>query len=405
VKKVMVGNHAVSWGVQLARAEVIAAYPITPQTQIVEELAEMCADGRLAARFIKVESEHSAMAACIGASAAGTRAFTATSSQGLLLMHELLHWAGLGRLPIVMADINRAVAPGWNIWTDQNDTLSQRDTGWVQLYCETNQEVLDTTVQAFRLAETVDLPVMIVLDAFYLSHTSEPVDIPEAAEVDAFLPRREARLKLDVNNPHAFGALTTPAVYMEMRLRQQEAFDEVRRVYPRIEDDWAARFGRRYGAIEPYHAEDAETLLVTSGTITSTARHVVNERRARGDRVGLVKVKMFRPFPTDALRKALAGVTRVAVLDRNISPGRSGIFAEEIRAALYDLPAGRRPRLDGYIVGLGGRDVTPAVIEECLDRTPDAAPAGGRIAQPAAAGEAASDGAGAREDIWVGVKP
>jgi pyruvate/2-oxoacid:ferredoxin oxidoreductase alpha subunit len=389
VKKVMIGNHAVSWGVQLARAEVVAAYPITPQTQIVEELAEMCADGRLEARFIKVESEHSAMAACIGAAAAGARAFTATSSQGLLLMHELLHWAGLGRLPIVMADINRAVAPGWNIWTDQNDTLAQRDTGWIQLYCETNQETLDSTVQAFKLAEDVDLPVMIVLDAFYLSHTSEPVDVPEARDVDAFLPRREARLKLDVNDPRTFGALAPPSAYMEMRLRQQEAFDRARVAFHEIDAEWGRIFGRRYGAIEAYRAEGAEVLLVTSGTITSTARHVVNVRRERGEQVGLVKVKMFRPFPGALLREALGGVPQVAVLDRNISPGRGGIFAEEIRAALYDLPPRRRPRLDGYIVGLGGRDVTPAVIEECLDRTRAGGP----------------DAAHAREDLWVGVKP
>ena len=400
MKKMMVGNHAVSWGVKLARAEVIAAYPITPQTQIVEELAEMTADGRLAARFIKVESEHSAMAACIGAAATGVRAFTATSSQGLLLMHELLHWAGLGRLPIVMADINRAVAPGWSIWTDQNDTLAQRDTGWVQLYCETNQEVLDTTVQGFKLAETVDLPVMIVLDAFFLSHTSEPVDVPDQAEVDAFLPRREARLKLDVHDPHAFGALTTPAVYMELRLRQQEAFDRAREAFAAVDREWAERFGRGYGALESYRTEDAEIVLVTSGTITSTTRHVVNERRARGERIGLVKVKMFRPFPTGPLRDALSHVPAVAVLDRNISPGHGGIFAEEIRAALYDLPPGRRPRIDGYVVGLGGRDVTPAVIEDCLERT--------RRSQAEAAAAAANGGAEreiAREDIWVGVKP
>ncbi|MCH7527643.1 MAG: pyruvate ferredoxin oxidoreductase, partial [Planctomycetes bacterium] len=170
MKKVMMGNHAVSWGAKLARVEVISAYPITPQTQVVEELSEMCSDGELAARYIKVESEHSAMAVCIGASAAGVRTFTATSSQGLALMHELLHWAALGRHPVVMANINRALAPGWNIWTDQNDSLSQRDTGWIQLYCETAQEVLDTTVQAFKLAEVVNLPVMILLDAFYLSH-------------------------------------------------------------------------------------------------------------------------------------------------------------------------------------------------------------------------------------------
>jgi len=388
VKKVIVGNHAVSWGVSLARAEVIAAYPITPQTQIVEELAEMCADGRLAARFIKVESEHSAMAACIGAAAAGARAFTATSSQGLLLMHELLHWAGLGRLPIVMADINRAVAPGWNIWTDQNDTLAQRDTGWVQLYCENNQEVLDTTVQAFRLAETVSLPVMVVLDAFFLSHTSEPVDIPEPAAVDAFLPKREAALRLDPADPRAFGALATPAVYMEMRLRQQEAFDRVHDALESIDADWGRRFGRSWGAIETYRTDDADTVLVTSGTVTSTARHVVHERRARGEKVGLLKVKMFRPFPTRRLREALAGIPRVAVLDRNISPGHGGIFAEELRSALYDVADWLRPRVDGYVVGLGGRDVTPAVIEDCLDRT-----------RAAAASNAS------REDLWVGVKP
>jgi len=399
MKKVMVGNHAVSWGVTLARAEVIAAYPITPQTQIVEELAEMCADGRLNARFIKVESEHSAMAACIGASAAGVRTFTATSSQGLLLMHELLHWAGLGRLPVVMADINRAVAPGWNIWTDQNDTLAQRDTGWVQLYCENNQEVLDTTVQSFKLAEEVELPVMLVLDAFYLSHTSEPVDIPDAAAVAEFLPPRVARYKLDVNDPHAFGALTRPDAYMELRMRQQEAMDRARDVFEEIDAEWERRFGRRWGAIEAVGVEGADVVLVTSGTITSTARHVLNERRARGERVGLVKVKMFRPFPTALLREALAGVPTVAVLDRNISPGHGGIFAEELRSALYDLEPSKRPRVFGFVLGLGGRDVTPAVIDECIDRA-RAGAAGSRETVPAGAGAVPG-----REDLWVGVRP
>jgi pyruvate/2-oxoacid:ferredoxin oxidoreductase alpha subunit len=390
VKKVIMGNHAVSWGVQLARAEVIAAYPITPQTQIVEALSEMCASGDLKARFIKVESEHSDMAACIGASATGARAFTATSSQGLALMHELLHWAGGGRLPIVMADVNRAMAPGWTVWTDQNDSLSQRDTGWIQLYCETNQEVLDTTIQSFKLAEAVDLPVMLVLDAFYLSHTSEPVDIPEAAEVDAFLPPRTARYRLDTSDPHAYGALTTPAVYMEMRLRQQEAMERARVVLDEIDAEWGKRFGRRYGAIEAYRMEGAELALVTSGTITSTSRQVVNDLRERGEKVGLVKVRMFRPFPGEALRGALGGVPQVAVLDRNISPGHSGIFAEELRAALYDLPPGRRPAIHGYIVGLGGRDVTPATILDCIARARAAA-------KPSTAPEP--------EDIWVGVTP
>jgi pyruvate/2-oxoacid:ferredoxin oxidoreductase alpha subunit len=390
VKKVIMGNHAVSWGVKLARAEVIAAYPITPQTQVVEALSEMVGDGSLHARFIPVESEHSAMAACIGASSAGVRTFTATSAQGLALMHEVLHWAAGARLPIVMANINRAMAPGWTVWTDQNDSLSQRDTGWIQFYCESNQEVLDTTIQSFKLAETVDLPVMIVLDAFYLSHTSEPVDIPEQAAVDAFLPKRNARLKLDIEDPHAFGALAPPNIYMEIRKRQQEAMDQAHGVFDEVEAEWDKRFGRRYGAIEEYRTEGADAILVTSGTVTSTARYVVDQRREKGEAVGLLKVKMFRPFPTERLRRALAGRKSVAVLDRNISPGHGGIFAEEIRAALYDVELTRRPAIYGYIIGLGGRDVTPAVIEECLDRTREAARAGR---------------APEREDLWVGVRP
>ena len=386
MKKVIVGNHAVAWGAQRARVEVIAAYPITPQTQVVEKLSEMCADGSLPARYIKVESEHSAMAACIGASATGARTFTASSSQGLLYMHEMLHWASGGRHPVVMADINRSLGPGWNIWTDQNDSLSQRDTGWVQLYCETNQEVLDTTIQAFRLAEALDLPVMLMLDGFYLSHTAEAVDIPDQEMVDRFLPGRVARRTLDVNDPHAFGALVRPDSYMEMRWLQQEAMRQVPRVLENIEADWMRMFGRSYGAVESYHAEDAELLLVTSGTVTSTARFVVDQRRAKGERIGLVKVKMFRPFPTDLLRAALAGVDRVAVLDRNISPGHGGIFAEELRAALYDLPAEDRPLIFGYVLGLGGRDITPAVIDEVIERTRQGAPS-------------------EREDLWVGVNP
>jgi pyruvate ferredoxin oxidoreductase alpha subunit len=385
VKKVIVGNHAVSWGVKLARAEVISAYPITPQTQVVEQLSEMCASGELAARFIKVESEHSAMAACLGAAAAGARAFTATSSQGLALMHELLHWASGARHPIVMADINRALGPGWNIWTDQTDSLSQRDTGWIQLYCETNQEVLDTTIMSFRLAEQVNLPVMLVLDAFYLSHTAEPVDIPDAALVDAFLPKRQAKLKLDTADPHSFNALVRPDDYMEMRHSLQQAMREARTAFDEVEETWEQSFGRRYGAVEAYHTEDAELVLVASGTMVSTARHVVDQRRAAGERVGLVKVKMFRPFPTETLRDALAGVEKVAVLDRNLSPGRSGIFAEEIRAALYDVPPDDRPQLFGYVLGLGGRDIRPDTLESVIDRT-----------RAAAAPE--------REDLWVGVE-
>jgi pyruvate/2-oxoacid:ferredoxin oxidoreductase alpha subunit len=385
VRKVIVGNHAVSLGVRLARCEVISAYPITPQTQVVEMLAEMCATGELDARFIKVESEHSAMAACVGASATGVRTFTATSSHGLAYMHEMLHWAAGGRLPVVMANVNRALGPGWNIWMDQSDSLAQRDTGWIQLYCETNQEVLDTTIQAFRLAEAVSLPVMVVLDAFYLSHTSEPVDIPEQALVDRFLPRRSAQHRLDPAEPHAFGALVRPDDYMEMRRDQQDAMERTHAALASVATEWAQLTGRDWPAAEAYRADDADVLLVTSGTITSTARDVIDRRRADGDRIGLVKVKMFRPFPTALLRSLLCGARRIAVLDRNLSPGHGGIFAEELRSALYDLPAAERPLLFGYVLGLGGRDVTPATIEEVIDRTREAV-------QPE------------REDLWVGVR-
>ena len=383
MRKVIVGNHAVSWGVKLARAEVIAAYPITPQTQIVEELSEMCASGELNARFIKVESEHSAMAACVGASATGARAFTASSSQGLALMHEMLHWAGSGRLPIVLADVNRALGPGWNIWTDQTDSLAQRDTGWIQLYCETNQEVLDTTIMAFRLAEQVDLPVMVVLDAFFLSHTAEPVDIPEQELVDRFLPPRRARYKLDVDDPHSYGALVRPDDYMEMRWHLQDAMHDAVARFDGVETEWATLVGRSYGAVESYRTEDADIALVTSGTITSTARHVIDQHRENGEKIGLVKIKMFRPFPTDALRRALAGIDRVAVLDRNFSPGQGGIFAAELRSALYDVPAEDRPAIYGYVLGLGGRDVTPAVLDGIIDH----------VRMP---------GIPARADLWVG---
>jgi len=364
-KKVLMGNHAVSYGARLARVEVIAAYPITPQTQVVEELAEMCARGELRAKFIKVESEHSAMAACIGASATGARAFTATSSQGLLLMHEMLHWAAGARLPIVMANINRALAPPWSIWSEQTDSLSQRDTGWLQFYCESNQEVLDTTIQAFKISERVLLPSMIILDAFFLSHTYEPVEIPAQEAVDEFLPPYEPQIKLDVDDPHAFGALVGPDGYYEFRYKIQQAFEEAKRVITEVGEEFGERFGRAYGLVEPFYLDDAEVVLVTSSTITSTARAVVNERRARGERVGLLKIRVFRPFPVEAVRRFLLGVPKVAVIDRNLSLGHHGIFHAELKSALYRQR--NAPAVFGFVAGLGGRDVTPQTIHQILD--------------------------------------
>ena len=222
MKEVLEGSHAVSEAARLARIQVVAGYPITPQTHIIEALSAHCADGSLDARYIPVESEHSAMAAVIGAAAAGVRAFTATSSHGLALMHEMLHWAAAARLPIVMGEVNRALGPGWNIWMDQSDSLAQRDTGWIQLYCEDAQDALDTTLIAFRLAEAVNLPVMVVIDAFFVSHTFEPVDVPDQAAVDRFLPPIEPRIRIDVDNPRSLYPMVGPPAFMEMRRNMQD---------------------------------------------------------------------------------------------------------------------------------------------------------------------------------------
>lgn len=367
MKRVMMGNHAVSIGAQLAHVDVIAAYPITPQTGIVEELAELSAKGDLDAKFVKVESEHSAMASCIGASAGGSRAFTATSSQGLALMHEVLHWAAGARLPIVMAEVNRAMAPAWSIWSEQTDSLAQRDTGWLQIYCESNQEVLDTTLQAFKIAEQVKLPTMIVLDAFFLSHTSEPVEIPDQADVDAFLPPYEPTVKMDVEDPHAFGSLVMPDGYYEFRHKIQQGFDEAKDAIDEIGHEYGERFGRFYGQVEEYRTDDADVVLATASTITSTARDVVDERRSHGEKVGLLKIRAFRPFPFEAVRAALLGVPKVAVLDRNLSFGHHGIFHAELKSALYGQPDA--PPIFGFVAGLGGRDITPDTIHEVVDMT------------------------------------
>ena len=367
MEKVIMGNHAVSYGAMLARTQVIAAYPITPQTQIVEMLSEICANGLLDAKFIKVESEHSAMAACIGASSAGARAFTATSGHGLALMHEMLHWAAGARLPIVMANVNRAMGPGWSIWTEQTDSLAQRDTGWLQFYCESNQEILDSVIQAFKIAEQVLLPTMVVLDAFVLSHTEEPVDIPDQELVDRYLPPYHARYKLDTGDPHAFSALVAPSHYMELRYKIQKAMEEAVEAARQADEEFRKVFGRSYGLVEKYRLEGAEVVLVTSATITSTARVVVDELREEGHKIGLLKMRMFRPFPAEDVRDALVGARKVAVIDRNISFGHGGIFAEEIKSALYN--GAHRPPIFGFIIGLGGRDVTPASIRGIAEYT------------------------------------
>lgn len=360
---VIEGTHAASYAVKLAGVQVIAAYPITPQTGVVEKLSEIVSRRELDAKFIKVESEHSAMACCIGASITGARAFTATSSQGLALMHELLHWASGSRLPIVMVNVNRAMAPPWSIYVDHNDSLSQRDTGWLQFYAESNQEVLDTVLHAYKIAEKVLLPVMINLDAFVLSHTSEPVAIPKQELVDEFLPKRDAQFKVDPDNPHAYGALVGPDAYMEMRYKLFQAMEDSREVIRKVDSEYAEKFGRSYGGmVEEYCTEGAEVVILTSATAVSTARIAVDELRSLGFPVGLVKLRTFRPFPVEELRSIAQRVGKIGVLDRNISFGATGMIYQETKAVLYNAPV--RPRLFGFIAGLGGRDITTETIKD-----------------------------------------
>ncbi len=362
MKKVLEGSHAVAEAVRLAKVQVISAYPITPQTHIVEILSDYVTTGKMNAKYLRVESEHSCMAALIGAQSAGVRTFTATCSQGLALMHELLHWASGARLPIVMGEVNRALAPGWNIWSDQTDSLAQRDTGWMQLYCEDSQEVLDTTIMAYRLAERVNLPAMVVLDAFFLSHTYEPVDVPEQEEVDRFLPPYSPAFILDPKHPYSLSPLVTPIAYLEMRHDIALAMEDALAIFDEVEGEFARIMGRRYGMVEAIDCDDAEIIFVTTGTVTSTARLALEELRSRGEKVGALKIKLFRPFPLEAVRQALGKTRKVIVVDRNFSFGASGIFAQEVRAALCNVPG--HPPVFGYIAGLGGRDITTQMLSD-----------------------------------------
>ena len=367
--RVLTANQAAAWGAFLARPHVVAAYPITPQTTIIETLADLVAGDPERTRFINVESEHSALSACVGAAYVGARTFTATSAQGLLLMHEIIHWAAGARLPIVMVNVNRAVAPGWSIWTDQNDSLAQRDTGWMQVYCTSAQNVLDTVIMAYRVAETVQVPVMVVLDAFVLSHTAEPVEIPDQTMVDTFLPTRQPVFRIDVRRPAAFGGLLRPEHYQEMRQKLHAALFAAIDVWNDVVQAWHRLTGRWWPMVEPYRCEDAEVVLVTSATPSVTAEEVIDDYRARGERIGLLRLRLFRPFPIDPVRPLLRGVPKVAVLDRNCSYGHHGIWFQELKSALYALPDAERPRMYGYIAGLGGRDITPETIRRIIETT------------------------------------
>ncbi|MBI2528317.1 MAG: pyruvate ferredoxin oxidoreductase [Candidatus Rokubacteria bacterium] len=370
-RMLLTGNHAAAYGALLAKPQVIPVYPITPQTPVLEKLLELAEAGELTGEMITVESEHSGMAACISASLAGARVFTATASQGIALMHEMLHFAAGARTPVVMVNVNRTLASPWGFWADQTDSLSQRDTGWMQFYCESGQEALDTVLQAYRVAESVLLPAMVVIEAMYISHTLEPVEVPEAALVAGFLPPFEPTLRLDPGQPRSVGGVTTPAQWRQNRLAMQEAMTlalgavaEAGRLYGELT-------GRAYGATESYRTEDAEVVLVAAGGMAGTAREAVDRLRQAGIAAGLLRLRLFRPFPGAEIAEGLAGAARVAVVDRNCSVGSGGIFCQEVRAALSSLGQGAVPVLS-YIAGLGGVNVPPErmmrIVTDALGR-------------------------------------
>jgi pyruvate ferredoxin oxidoreductase alpha subunit len=359
------GSRAVAETVARCRPEVIAAYPISPQTHIVEGLSRLIADGTLApCEYRNVESEHSALSVCIGASATGARTYTATASQGLLHMAEPVYNAsGLG-LPIVMTIANRAIGSPINIWNDHSDVMSQRDCGWIQLHATSNQEAADLHVQAFRLAEELSLPVMVCMDGFVLTHAVEAVAVPGAAEVDAFLPPFEPRQVLDTADPLTIGAMVGPEAFTEVRYLVHARHLSALEAIPRIAGEFAAAFGRRSGGlVHRYRSNDAQIRVVVLGSVAGTLQEVVDARRERGESIGLVAPVCFRPTPVDELRAALAGASRVVVLDRALAPGVGGIVGADVRLALDGLGI----EVCNVIAGLGGRAVTSRSLHALLD--------------------------------------
>ena len=361
-RMLLTGNHAVAWAARLARPKVVPVYPITPQTPVLEKITEFQANGEFDAELITPESEHSVMAACIPASLAGVRVFTATASQGLLLMHELLHYASGARAPIVMANVNRTLASPWAFWPDETDSLSQRDTGWVQYYAESAQESLDTVIQAFRVAEQVLLPVMVNLDAFYVSHALEPVHVPEQELVDRFLPPYAPPHRLDTEKVESWGNVVTQDMFYRHRQALDEAMTRVPMAALEADHEWRELTARGYGLVERYRCEGARLAIVAMGSMCGTARDAVDALRREGLLVGLVKLRLFRPIPMTALRTALAGLSDALVLDRNYSPGCGGVLHQELRAALYGFADA--PRIHGYLAGVGGVNVSVDKIGE-----------------------------------------
>ena len=360
-KNVVEVSHAVSEAVKLCEPDVMAIYPITPQTHVSEGLSQMVADGEVRAEKINVESEQSAMSACIGAQATGLRAYTATSSQGLALMHEILFVASAMRLPIVMTVVNRSLSAPLSIWNDQQDSFSQRDTGWIQLYVEDGQEAHDTQVQAFRIAQETSLPVMMCMDGFMLSHVYEPVEFLTQGQVRKFVPRYKPDYAMNPGKPVTMGTLATPQYYIQFRKQLHDALLASRDIIKKVNSEFARAFGRGYGngLIEEIGMKGKKHALITIGSVTGTARAV-----AEKEGVGIIKVRSLRPFPEEDLRRACSGIRSVGVLEKDISLGANGSLFDEVKAALYS--ANDSPVVSSFIAGIGGRDITMDDIRDVM---------------------------------------
>ncbi len=361
------GNRAAAIGAKLCRVQVVAAYPITPQTPVTEALSEFVERRELPAQYITVESEHSALAVCSSASLVGARTFTATSSHGLAYMHEMLHWVAGTRLPVVLACVNRAIGAPWNVLNDQQDSISQRDTGWIQIYARNNQEILDSVIQAYKIAEKTYLPVMVCYDGYILSHTEMPVEVPSQDAVDRYLPAYRPHTVLDPGNPKNYNLVTlaNPRAnaegvlchgYMEIRYLLQEALQKSRETISAAGQEFGELFGRGYAKLLWEHRmQDAEIAIVTMGSLALEAVVAADALRKQGAKAGVLGLRVFRPFPGRDIAEALRRCRLVVVFDKNVSYGNEGATCNEIKAALYG--SGTSAAVSNFIVGLGGRDV------------------------------------------------
>ena len=372
--EIITANTAAAIAAKLSRVQVISAYPITPQTPVTEELAEMVENGSLKAEYITVESEHSALASVVAASQVGARVFTATSANGLLYMHEMLHWAAGSRVPIVMACVNRGVGAPWTILNDQQDTVAQRDTGWIQIYCRNSQEVMDTVIQAYRIAEQIQIPVMVCYDGFILSHASTPVDVPAQEDIDRYLPPREEKSIIDghtsmninpliLSDPRPDANGVPMPGYMEFRYRLQcdilDAFSTIQSA----DDEFAKVIGRSWGSsVWTYRMEDAEHAVISMGSLASECTVAIDQLRNEGIRVGVVGLRVYRPFPASELVDLLSRVKTATFFEKDVSYGYNGALAMDAKAAMYDSES--KPKISSHVVGLGGRDVRPEQLAE-----------------------------------------